>query len=174
LGKWDSVVGKSGGGFDGVGGEVWGGDVRLMIYYLGFKIFLRQSIIIKMKAVKNDIDIYLSKLPKEIQLALDRVRQTIMALVPDAEQTINYGMPMIRYQGKMLVGFDVFKNHCSLFPCSGSTVIVFKEALKNFVTTKGSRHFTIEKQLPLLLIRKIVKQRMLENELKALDKKRKP
>jgi uncharacterized protein YdhG (YjbR/CyaY superfamily) len=124
-----------------------------------------------MKTTKNDIDIYLSKQPKDIQLALDRVRQTIMAIVPDAEQTINYGMPMIRYQGKMLIGFDVFKNHCSLFPCSGSTVVLFKEALKNFVTTKGSIHFTVEKPLPLALIRKITKQRMEENE--SIVKKRK-
>jgi uncharacterized protein YdhG (YjbR/CyaY superfamily) len=122
---------------------------------------------------KNDIDIYLSKLPKEIQLALDRVRQTVMAIVPDAEQTINYAMPMIRYQGKMLVGFDVFKNHCSLFPCSGSTVVFFKEELKNFVTTKGSIHFTIENPLPLILIRKITKQRMKENEMMALAKEKK-
>ncbi len=126
-----------------------------------------------MKAVKNDIDIYLSKQSKEIQLALDRVRQTVMAVVPDAEQTINYGMPMIRYQGKMLVGFDTFKNHCSLFPCSGSVVSFFEEALKNFETTKGSIHFTIEKPLPLALIKKITKYRIQENEIKALAKKRK-
>jgi uncharacterized protein YdhG (YjbR/CyaY superfamily) len=127
-----------------------------------------------MKAPKNDIDIYLSKQPKEIQLALDRVRQTVMAVVPDAEQTINYGMPMIRYQGKMLIGFDVFKNHCSLFPCSGSAVSYFEEELKKFETTKGSIHFTINKPLPLALIKKITKYRIQENELKALAKKRKP
>lgn len=127
-----------------------------------------------MPVKKNNIDIYLSKQPKEIQLALDRVRQTILTLVPDAEQTINYSMPMIRYQGKMLVGFDVFKNHCSLFPCSGSTVLFFKEELKNFVTTKGSIHFTVEKPLPLAIIKKITKYRIQENEMKALAKKRKP
>jgi uncharacterized protein YdhG (YjbR/CyaY superfamily) len=126
-----------------------------------------------MKTAKNDIDVYLSKQPKEIQQALDRVRQTVIAVVPDAEQTINYGMPMMRYQGKMLVGFDVFKNHCSLFPCSGSTVVFFKEELKNFVTTKGSIHFTIENPLPLILIRKITKQRMKENEMMALAKEKK-
>jgi uncharacterized protein YdhG (YjbR/CyaY superfamily) len=140
-----------------------------MIFYLSFIIF----ILFNMPSKKNGIDIYLSKQTKEIQLALDRVRQTVMAIAPDAEQTINYGMPMIRYQDKMLVGFDVFKNHCSLFPCSGSTVIVFKESLKKFVTTKGSIHFTIDNPLPLTIIRKITKQRMKENEMMALAKRKK-
>jgi uncharacterized protein YdhG (YjbR/CyaY superfamily) len=125
------------------------------------------------KSAKNDIDIYLSKQPKEIQQALDRVRQTVMALVPDAVQTINYSMPMIRYQDAMLVGFAAYKNHCSFFPCSGSTVGFFKEELKNFETTKGSIHFTLEKPLPLALIRKITKHRMRENEIKILVRKRK-
>ena len=128
---------------------------------------------IKLKTVKNDIDIYLSKQPKEIQLALDRVRQTILAVLPDAEQTFNYAMPMIRYQGKMLVGFAAYKNHCSLFPCSGSTVLFFKDELKKFETTKGSIHFTTDKPLPLALIKKITKYRIAENEMKALAKKRK-
>jgi uncharacterized protein YdhG (YjbR/CyaY superfamily) len=126
-----------------------------------------------MKAPKNDIDTYFSKQPKEIQLALDRVRQTVMAVVPDAEQKINYSMPMIRYQGKMLVGFAAYKNHCSFFPCSGSAVSFFEEELKNFETTKGSIHFTIEKPLPLALIKKITKYRIQEKEMKALAKKRK-
>ncbi len=74
----------------------------------------------------------------------------------------------------MFVEFSVFKNHCSLFPCSSSSVIVFKEALTNFETSKDSIHFTVEKQIPLVLIRKITKNRMLKNEIKALAKRIKP
>jgi uncharacterized protein YdhG (YjbR/CyaY superfamily) len=140
-----------------------------MVYDLSFIIF----IFFNMPSKKNDIDIYFSKQPKEIQLALDRVRQTVMAVVPDAAQTINYGMPMIRYQCSMLVGFAAYKNHCSFFPCSGSAVSFFEEELKNFETTKGSIHFTLDKPLSLALIKKITKYRIQENEMKALAKKRK-
>ncbi len=128
-----------------------------------------------MPSKKNDIYIYLFKLSKDIQLALDRVRQTVMVVVPEAEQTINYGMPTIRYryQGLMLVGFDVFKNHCSFFPCSSSTITLFTNELKKSVTTKVSIHFTVEKPLPLALITKITKHRVQKNEVKALAKRKK-
>jgi uncharacterized protein YdhG (YjbR/CyaY superfamily) len=49
----------------------------------------------------------------------------------------------------------------------------YAEELKPFKTSKGTIQFTINKPLPVSLVKKIVKERMKENEAKALAKSKK-
>ena len=61
--------------------------------------------------------------------------------------------------------FAAFSKHCSLFP--GSSVIeTFKNELKNFLTSKGTIKFPLDKPLPLALIKKLVKARVAQAETK--------
>ena len=113
------------------------------------------------KEVK-DIDSYLATLPQNVAAALERLRQTIKKTAPQAVEVISYNMPAFKYHG-MLVYFAAFKNHCSLFGGNASIVKEMKPLLEEFVTTKGSIHFTPEKPLPIALIKTIVKARMQEN-----------
>jgi uncharacterized protein YdhG (YjbR/CyaY superfamily) len=83
-------------------------------------------------------------------------------MAPRAEEVISYGMPGYKYHG-MLVYFAAFKNHCSFFPGS-SRIIKMYDELKEYKTSKGSIQFTIDKPLPVSLVKKIVKARMRENE----------
>lgn len=110
----------------------------------------------------KDIDAYLSKQPEKMKAALEKLRQTIKEMVPGAEEVISYQMPAFRYHG-MLVGFAGWKNHCGFYPWNSRTVKEFKNELKDFETSKGAIRFTIEKPLPVALIKKIVKARMKEN-----------
>jgi uncharacterized protein YdhG (YjbR/CyaY superfamily) len=59
----------------------------------------------------NEIDAYLDALEEPKRTTLAQVRDTIMAIVPDAEQCISYGMPAFKVQGKTIAGFAAFKNH---------------------------------------------------------------
>lgn len=52
----------------------------------------------------NTIELYLASLPEAQQKALQKIRQLINKLVPEAEEIISYNMPAYRYHG-MLVGF---------------------------------------------------------------------
>jgi hypothetical protein len=45
-----------------------------------------------------------------------------MAIVPEAEQRISYGMPAFKLRGKTIAGFAAFKNHLSYLPHSGSVI----------------------------------------------------
>ncbi len=53
----------------------------------------------------NEIDAYLDALEEPKRSTLARLRDTIMAIVPDAEQCISYGMPAFRLRGKTVAGF---------------------------------------------------------------------
>lgn len=122
-----------------------------------------------MKISIKDIASYITTQPKEVRPLLEKLRQTINALAPDAEEVISYGMPAFKYQGRMLVGFAAYKNHIGFYPWNGSTVAKFKSELKDYRTSPGAIQLVLTKKLPVSLIKKIVKARMKEN----LNKKKK-
>ncbi len=116
-----------------------------------------------MKAiVAKTTDEYLNTLPVDVRELLQNLRDTIKSVAPQAEELISYGMPAFKYHG-MLVYFSAFKNHCSFFPGNSSLIAKMEKELKPYKTAKGTIQFTVEKPLPAVLVKKIVKARMKEN-----------
>jgi uncharacterized protein YdhG (YjbR/CyaY superfamily) len=74
-------------------------------------------------ATTNPIEEYLATLDEPKRATLTSLRDTIMAIVPDAEQCISYGMPAFKLRGKTIAGFAAFKNHLSYLPHSGSVIL---------------------------------------------------
>ena len=64
-------------------------------------------------ATTNPVDEYLASLDETEAATLTSLRDTIMAIVPEAEQCISYGMPAFKLRGKTIAGFAAFKNHLS-------------------------------------------------------------
>ncbi len=111
----------------------------------------------------KDVDTYLASVPPDARAVLEKLRQTIKAAAPRAEEVISYRMPAYKYLGTLLY-FAAFKDHCSLFPGSKSIIKTFAKELQGFKVSAGTIHFTVEKPLPATLVRKIVKARIKENE----------
>jgi len=110
------------------------------------------------------VEEYLAALPEEQRAALEGLRATIRAAAPDATETISYGMPAFKDQGRSLVAYAAFKHHCSFFPMSGSVMKTFEDALKTYGTSKGTIRFTVDRPLPDALVKKLVKAKIVENE----------
>lgn len=110
----------------------------------------------------NEIDAYLDTLEEPKRSTLARLRDTIMAIVPDAEQCISYGMPAFRFRGKTVAGFAAFKNHLSYLPHSGSVIPQLRKELESYTSTSGSLHFPVDQPLPEALVRKLLAVRMTE------------
>jgi len=117
------------------------------------------------------VDEYLAALPEEVRSVLSQLRKTIKSTAPKAEEVISYGMPGYKYFGA-LVYFAAFKKHCSFFPGSSQVIKLYDE-LKSFKTAKGTIQFTIDKPLPVKIVKKIVKARMKENEAREKASKKK-
>lgn len=117
------------------------------------------------------VDEYLASLPEKESEVLSNLRKTIQSTAPKAEEVISYGMPGYKYYG-MLVYFAAFKNHCSFFPGS-SLLKQLGKGVEKYKTSKGTLQFTVDKPLPVTLVKKIVKARMKQNEAKALAKQSK-
>ncbi len=108
------------------------------------------------------IDEYLAALSDDKRAALEKLRKTIRAAAPNAEECISYQLPAFRLNG-MLVAFGATANHCAFYPMSSSTVAAHKDELKDYDSSKGTIRFQPDNPLPTALVRKLVKARIAEN-----------
>jgi len=110
----------------------------------------------------SEVEQYLDSLDPPKRAALAQLRETIVSIVPDAEQCISYGMPAFKLRGKTIAGFAAFKTHLSYLPHSGSVITQLPEETAGYTTTKGSLHFPVDEPLPDSLVKKLLDVRMAE------------
>jgi uncharacterized protein YdhG (YjbR/CyaY superfamily) len=110
----------------------------------------------------TSVDNYIKSVPKNMRAVLNKLRKTIKAAAPDADEVIGYQMPAFRQNG-MLVYYGAFKDHCSFFVGSAIVRRQFSAELKPFQAGKGTLHFTPDRPLPADLVTRIVKARVAEN-----------
>ena len=111
------------------------------------------------------VDEYLARVPEPARTTLNKIRAVVRSVVPaEATEAISYGVPSFKYKGP-LIWYAAFSNHCSLFP-TASVIERFKNELKSYPTSKGTIQFPVDKPLPAVLLKKLVKARLAENELK--------
>ena len=120
-------------------------------------------------APATDVDSYLAALPKNVRAILEKLRRTIKAAAPKAEELISYQMPAYKYHG-MLAFFAAFEDYCSLF-AGKSIPKTFRNELKPWHISGTTIHFSVEKPLPATLVRRIVKAKIAENETRVRQKR---
>lgn len=116
----------------------------------------------------KNIDEYIAGFPTDVQEILQQVRATIKKAAPTAEETISYAIPTFTLHGA-LVHFAAFKNHIGFYAAPTGHE-AFEKELSVYKSGKGSVQFPIDKPMPLGLITKIVKFRVLENLAKVAKK----
>lgn len=109
------------------------------------------------------IDEYIATFPKEVQVILKTIRQTIQKAAPEAEETISYQMPTFKLNGKYLVYFGAWKNHIGFYALPSGTQ-AFEKQLSMYKRAKGSIQFPLDEPMPLGLISDIVKFRVKETQ----------
>jgi uncharacterized protein YdhG (YjbR/CyaY superfamily) len=123
-------------------------------------------------AKPTTIDEYLATVTPDQQLALEKLRQTIRAAVPDAEECISYGLAAFRLDGRPLVAFGASTNHCAFYPMSSTTVAAFAKELAKYETSKGTVRFAPDKPIPAVLVSKLVRARIAETAAQRKQKRR--
>lgn len=109
---------------------------------------------------RQEVDGYLAKVEEPKRATLQKLRQTIREVLPDAEEVISYGMPGFRLNGAMIAGFAAFKTHLAYLPHSGSVLAELGDELAGYESTEGSLHFPIDKPLPKSLVKKLIAVRL--------------
>ena len=110
------------------------------------------------------VDQYILNAPLELQAKLKKLRAAIKEAAPDAEEKISYGMPYYGYKGR-LAYFANAKHHFGLY-IPPPIIANHADELKKYVTSVSAVQFPINEELPIPLIKKLVKARVKYNEKK--------
>lgn len=108
----------------------------------------------------KSIDEYHAFCADNLKPLLADLRETILKVSPDIIETISYNMPAFKLNG-VLVYYAAYKNHIGFYP-TANPIVVFKDELADYKTSKGAIQFSIDKKIPKALVRKIVKFRIAE------------
>jgi uncharacterized protein YdhG (YjbR/CyaY superfamily) len=108
----------------------------------------------------NEIDQYIAGFPDHTRELLTQLRKTIQTAAPEAKEVISWSMPAFKQNG-ILVFYAAYKNHIGFYP-TASGIEAFKTELSSYKWSKGTIQFPLDKPLPLELITKIVRHRILE------------
>jgi uncharacterized protein YdhG (YjbR/CyaY superfamily) len=115
------------------------------------------------------MDEYLSDVPARARVMMEEIRMAVQEVVPGAEEVISYNMPAFRFHGVLLY-FAAHSGHIGFYPGNASLIARFKNELAEFETSKGTIRFSLEKPLPVSLIKRIAAIRAAENLEKSLRK----
>jgi uncharacterized protein YdhG (YjbR/CyaY superfamily) len=124
----------------------------------------------------GEIDDYLAALDEPKRSTLQCLRQSILDVVPEAEEGMSYRVPAFRVEGTVIAGFAAFKHHVSYLPHSGSVFPVLRDELAHYTTSSGALRFPIDTPLPDSLVEHLVRVRIAqafpEGSGRAVDRQR--
>jgi uncharacterized protein YdhG (YjbR/CyaY superfamily) len=101
------------------------------------------------------IDEYISTFPADIQAILEKIRQAIHKAVPEATETMRYGIPTFDLNNQHLVFFAGWKQYISLYPLPAGDA-AFQQKIAPYKKEKSTLRFPLDKPIPYDLIGEIV------------------
>jgi len=108
----------------------------------------------------KDVDSYIASFPQATQEKLEEMRRIIKTNAPKAEESISYQMPYYKYKQR-LVYFAGYEHHIGLY-IVGRVMEEFKKELAEYKTAKATIRFPLDKPLPKVLIKNIIKAAVAE------------
>lgn len=115
------------------------------------------------------IDQYLATVSPDKRTALNKLRRTIRAAFPRAEECISYGIPAFRLDGRVVAWFGAAAHHCSFYP--GGVIDAFESELTDYETSKGTIRFLPDHPLPATLVKKLIKARIARDTERSAKKR---
>lgn len=109
-----------------------------------------------------EVDTWLASVDDPKRSTLASVRQTILSIVPEAEQGLSYGVPVFRLGGRNIAGLSAAKAHLTYLPHSGSVTATLTQELAAYRTTKGAVQFPIDEPLPRDIVELLIATRRAE------------
>jgi len=121
-------------------------------------------------AAPRTVDDYIAQFPPKVRTILTKIRATVAAAAPDAEEVISYRMPAFKQEG-ILLYFAAFTSHIGVYPpVSGDARL--EKALARYAGPKGNLQFPLDEPVPYDLIRRIVLLKAKQNTAKAAARRK--
>ena len=119
---------------------------------------------------QRTVDAYIQAAGSAARGKLEEVRTAIREVAPGARESISYGMPYYDYKGR-LAWFGLQSNYIGLY-LRPPVIREHPKELRGYVTTKSAVHLPLDRDIPVSLVKKLVRARMKMNEAEAEARRR--
>lgn len=106
------------------------------------------------------VDDYLDEAPEPQRSTLLALRSILRELLPDAKESLSYGVPAFVVGGKPVAGYAWAKRHCSYFPHSSAVLTELADQLDGYDWSKGTLRFPVDEPLPPDLVARLVEVKL--------------
>jgi uncharacterized protein YdhG (YjbR/CyaY superfamily) len=108
-----------------------------------------------------EVDNYIARFSGTCRERLEQIRAVIHRIAPEASESISYGMPGYKLNGKPLVYFGGYSGHVGLYATPNGHAAFAKE-FAPYKQGKGSVQFPHDQPLPIEIIEAAVRYRVTE------------
>lgn len=106
------------------------------------------------------VDAYIEGQPAPQRACLERLRARLAELIPGAEQSISYGFPTFKLDGRAIVWIAGWKSHCSIYPLTDAFAAAHAEAVAPYAHGRGTLRFRPDAPPTDALIVALVRDRL--------------
>ena len=99
---------------------------------------------------------YLDEAPAERRAALDQLRAHCQAALPDAIESMDFGMPSYRRNGQIEIAFASQKQYIALYLMKPAVITANKAALKGLSVGKACVRFANPERMDFAMIDKLL------------------
>lgn len=110
----------------------------------------------------TNITEYLAALSDDQRTTIARLRETIRAAAPGADESFSYGMPGFTLDGRVLLWFAAWKRHYSLYPIGPAILGAHARECEGYETARGTIRFPVSIAVPYDLVTTLVTARVAE------------
>jgi uncharacterized protein YdhG (YjbR/CyaY superfamily) len=114
------------------------------------------------KPIAQQLRDYAAALPPDARRFLRTMRAAIRSAAPDATEHFSYRIPGFKLDGRPLIWYAGFKQHCSLYPMTANIRRAFASELKGFEMSTGTIRFPLDQPPPVGLVKRLVRARVAE------------
>ena len=107
----------------------------------------------------TSVQTYIASFPSLVQERLQQIRTLSQQLVPEAEESMNYGVPTFKLHGAVVIHFAAFKAHIGLYPFI-SLPAELEQEVAVYRSGKATLQFKHAEPLPMELIARLIRYRL--------------
>ena len=111
------------------------------------------------------IDEYISTFPANVQVILEKIRQTIHKALPQATETMSYTIPTFDLHCDHVVFFAGWKQSISLYPLPAGDA-AFQQKIAPYKKEKSTLRFSLDKPIPYDVVEQVATFLMKEHPAK--------
>ena len=101
------------------------------------------------------VDSYIAGFPPDVRAKLETMRRTISGVVPEAEESISYGIPVFELRGRYVVYIAGWKKHLSMYPIPDVEAELERE-IAPYRAGRGTLRFRLDEPVPVELVERVV------------------